>query len=219
MRLRAWNLVVVENSGEGAMKKILAVFALLISISVATSSVAISGATPFIKFDWERAVSLYKQGQFREAIAEFRKVLEEAPDHPDSWKFIGLSYYQIKDYKSAIQPLEKALELKRKDNRNDPDLYRALGQSHMLIKDYDKALPYFETLVRIQMNVGSVSKSGQTRPEGRRFVVLPGRRPLPRRQAERGHRGAANRRSRRPCERGNARTPGRIPAAAGRERE
>jgi tetratricopeptide (TPR) repeat protein len=137
------------------MKKIFAVFALLISISVATSSVAISGATPFIKFDWERAVSLYKQGQFREAIAEFRKVLEEAPDHPDSWKFIGLSYYQIKDYKSAIQPLEKALELKRKDNRNDPDLYRALGQSHMLIKDYDKALPYFETLVRIQMNVAS----------------------------------------------------------------
>src|SRR5215468_8378788 len=130
------------------MKKIFVVSALLISISVATS-----GARPPIRFDWERAVSLYKQGQYREAIAEFRKVLEEAPDHPDSWKFIGLSYYQLKDYKSAIQPLEKALELKRKDNRNDPDLYRALGQSHMLLKDYDKALPYFETLVRIQMNV------------------------------------------------------------------
>src|SRR5215813_9976822 len=123
MRLRAWNLVVIENSGEGAMKKIFAVSALLI---------AISGATPLIKFDWERAVSLYKQGQFREAIAEFRKVLDEAPDHPDSWKFIGLSYYQLKEYKSAIQPLEKALELKRKDNRSDPDIYRALGQSHML---------------------------------------------------------------------------------------
>jgi superkiller protein 3 len=155
MRLRAWNLVVIENSGEGAMKKIFAVSALLISISVATSSAATSGATPFIKFDWERAVSLYKQGHFREAIAEFRKVLEEAPDHADSWKFIGLSYYQLKDYKSAIQPLEKALELKRKDNRNDPDLYRALGQSHMLLKDYDKAIPYFETLVRIQMNVAA----------------------------------------------------------------
>jgi tetratricopeptide (TPR) repeat protein len=150
MRLRAWNLVVIENSGEVAMKKIFAVSALLISISVATSA-----ATPYIIFDWERAVSLYKQGQFREAIAEFRKVLEEAPDHPDSWKFIGLSYYQLKDYKSAIQPLEKALELKRKDNRNDPDLYRALGQSHTLLKNYEKALPYFETLVRIQMNVAA----------------------------------------------------------------
>ena len=132
------------------MKKILAVSALLISISVATSA-----AMPFIKFDWERAVSLYKQGQFREAIAEFRKVLEEAPDHPDSWKFIGLAYYQIKDYKSSIQPLEKALELKRGVNRNDPDLYRALGQSHMMLKNYEKALPYFQDLVRIQMNVAA----------------------------------------------------------------
>src|SRR5215470_11488329 len=159
MRLRARNLVVIENSGEGAMKKIFAVSALLISISVATSSVAISGvaisgATPFI-FDWERAVSLYKQGQFREAIAEFRKVLEEAPDHPDSWKFMGLSYYQLKDYKSAIQPLEKALELKRKESRNDPDLYRALGSSYVQLNDYEKALPYFETLVRVQMNVAA----------------------------------------------------------------
>ncbi|HKE02946.1 MAG TPA: tetratricopeptide repeat protein [Blastocatellia bacterium] len=132
------------------MKKIFVVSALLISISVATS-----GATPFIKFDWEKAVSLYKQGLFREAIAEFRKVLEEASDHADSWKFIGLAYYQLKDYKSAIQPLEKALELKRKENRNDPDLYRGLGQSHMMLKNYEKALPYFETLVRIQMNVAA----------------------------------------------------------------
>jgi tetratricopeptide (TPR) repeat protein len=131
------------------MKKVFVVSALLISISVATS-----GATPIVKFDWEKAVSLYKQGLFREAIAEFRKVLEET-EHADSWKFIGLAYYQLKDYKSAIQPLEKALEIKRKDNRNDPDLYRALGQSHMLLKNYDKALPYFQTLVRIQMNVAA----------------------------------------------------------------
>jgi tetratricopeptide (TPR) repeat protein len=142
------------------MKKIYAVSALLISIFIGTSSLMSSGvmafgAAPFMRVDWERAVSLYKQGQFREAIAEFRKVLEEAPDHPDSWKFIGLSYYQLKDYKAAIEPLEKALELKRKDSRNDPDLYRALGQSHTLLKDYEKALPYFETLVRVQMNVAA----------------------------------------------------------------
>src|SRR5262245_4902166 len=131
------------------MKKVFVVSALLILISVAAS-----GATPVVKFDWEKAVSLYKQGLYREAIAEFRKVLEET-EHADSWKFIGLAYYQLKDYKSAIQPLEKALEMKRKENRTDPDLYRALGQSQMLLKNYEKALPYFETLVRIQMNVAA----------------------------------------------------------------
>jgi tetratricopeptide (TPR) repeat protein len=142
------------------MKKIYAVSALLILIFIRTSplmsfGVMASGAAPPVSFDWERAVSLYKQGQFREAIAEFRKVLDEAPSHADSWKFIGLSYYQLKDYKAAIEPLEKALEIKRNENRNDPDLYRALGQSHTLLKDYEKALPYFETLVRIQMNAAA----------------------------------------------------------------
>ena len=133
------------------MKKIFAVSALLISISVATS-----GATPFIKFDWEKAVSLYKQGHVsRERSLNFGRCWRKLADHADSWKFIGLAYYQLKDYKSAIQPLEKALEIKRKENRNDPDLYRAIGQSHMLLKNYDKALPYFETLVRIQMNVAA----------------------------------------------------------------
>lgn len=132
------------------MKKIFAVSALLISISISASA-----SPPLVFFDWERAVSLYKQGQYREAIAEFQKVLEEAPDHPDSWKYIGLSYYQLKDYNAAIAPLEKALELKRKENRNDPDLYRALGQTHTLLKEYDKALSYFETLVRIEMNVAA----------------------------------------------------------------
>src|SRR5262245_10184769 len=156
------------------MKKIFALTTLLISISAAAhaatsaaahaatsaaahaaTSAAGYAATPFVIFDWEKAVSLYKQGQFREAIAEFRKVLEEHADHADSWKFIGLAYYQLKDYKSAIQPLEKALAIKRKDNRSDPDLYRSLGQAHMLLKDYQKALPYFQDLVRIQMNVAA----------------------------------------------------------------
>jgi superkiller protein 3 len=106
-------------------------------------------------FDWERAVSLYKQGQYREAIEEFQKVLAEYPEHSDSWKFVGLAYYQLKDYQSAVSPLEKSLELKRKEGRNDADLVRALAQAYLSIKQYDKALPYFETLTRMQMNVGA----------------------------------------------------------------
>ncbi len=132
------------------MRKIFTVSALLVLISAATFAGARAAS-----FDWEKAVSLYKQGQFREAIAEFRKVLAEYPDHSDSWKFVGLAYYQLKEYQPAVEPLEKALALKRKEGRNDPDLYRALGQAHVSLKNYEKALPYFETLVRVQMNVAA----------------------------------------------------------------
>lgn len=106
-------------------------------------------------FDWERAVSLYKQGQLREAVEEFQKVLAEYPDHSDSWKFIGLAQYQLKNYNEAITALEKSLALKQKEGRNDPDLLRALGQSQLELKSYDKALPYFETLAKAQPNVAA----------------------------------------------------------------
>lgn len=122
-------------------------------------------------FDWERAVSLYKQGQFREALAEFQKVIAEYPDHSDSWKYIGLSYFQLKEYKAAIEPLDKALTLKRKENRFDPDLFRALGQSHLALNQYEQALPYLETLTKSQANVAvnfhllGVTYSNLNRPE------------------------------------------------------
>ena len=122
-------------------------------------------------FDWERAVSLYKQGQFREALAEFQKVISEYPDHSDSWKYVGLSFYQLKDYKSALEPLDKALALKRKENRFDPDLYRALGQSHLALNQFEQSLPYFETLTKSQANVAvnfhllGVAYSNLNRPE------------------------------------------------------
>lgn len=122
-------------------------------------------------FDWERAVSLYKQGQFREAVAEFQKVLAEFPEHSDSWKYVGLSYYQLKEYSAAIEPLEKALTLKGKENRFDPDLYRALGQSHLALNKHDSALPYFESLAKTQSNVAvnfhllGVAYSNLNRPE------------------------------------------------------
>lgn len=105
--------------------------------------------------DWEKAVSLYKQGQFKEASVEFQQVLKEYPDHADSWKYLGLAYYQLKDYRGAVPTLQKANELKRKEGKNDPDLIRALGQSFLSEQKYAEALPYLETLTRMQMNVSS----------------------------------------------------------------
>ncbi|MDX2034011.1 MAG: tetratricopeptide repeat protein [Blastocatellia bacterium] len=128
------------------MKRLSIVAALLAFLSM----VVMAGV-----FDWERAVSLYKQGQFRESIAEFKRVLSEYPDHSDSWKFIGLAYYQLQEYQPAIEPLEKAIALKRKEGRSDPDLYRAVGQAHLSLKSYEKALPWFEMLSRTQMNVAA----------------------------------------------------------------
>jgi len=104
-------------------------------------------------FDWEKAVSLYKQGQYRKAIAEFERVIAEYPDHSDSWKFIGLSWFQMKEHERAIEPLGRALELKRRESRNDPELIRVLGQAHLALGRYELSLQYLETITRLEVNV------------------------------------------------------------------
>jgi cytochrome c-type biogenesis protein CcmH/NrfG len=132
--MKKWNLVI-------------SCFALVVLLALQ------SAGTP--RFDWEKAVSLYKQGQFRAAITEFQEVLAEFPDHADSWKFVGLAYYQLKEYPSAVQPLEKALALKKTEGKADLDIVQALGRIHVSLQQYDRALPYFETLSKQQPNAAA----------------------------------------------------------------
>lgn len=109
-----------------------------------------------VESDWEKAVSLYKQEQYQLAINEFQKVVAEFPSHADSWKFVGLSYFQLKNYDQAIAPLEKALALKRAENKSDNDVLLALARSHLALKHYDQALPQLEALSKTQTNSAAI---------------------------------------------------------------
>jgi superkiller protein 3 len=126
------------------MKRVCALITAL-AVSLAIATVTLAGG-----YDWEKAVSLYTQGQYRAAIEEFKKVVEEFPNHADSWKYIGLAYYQLKEYEQAVAPLEKAIELKRADGRTDPDALAMLGRAYIALKKYDRALSYFENATKQQ---------------------------------------------------------------------
>ncbi|MFM8394398.1 MAG: tetratricopeptide repeat protein, partial [Acidobacteriota bacterium] len=123
-------------------------------LSLLVAPAAVSGpwaiAAPAAAFDWERAISLYKQGRYAESIREFELVLAEHPDHADSSKYIGLAWFQLKEHARAIEPLQRSLELKRREGRNDGELYLALGQSLLILNRFDEALPHLETLARLQ---------------------------------------------------------------------
>lgn len=111
-----------------------------------------AGAKAAASFDWERAVSLYKQGRYQEAIREFEQVLSEHPDHPDSLKYIGLAWFQLKEYQRSIEPLTMSLQLKQREGRNDPELIRALGLATIALGRYEEALPFLETITRLQLD-------------------------------------------------------------------
>lgn len=129
-------------------------FALMLVIALAVA-VAPQTFGQDVESDWEKAVSLYKQEQFQAAVAEFRKVVAEFPNHADSWKFIGLSYYQLKNYDDAVAPLEKALTFKRAEGKPDADLLLALARSHIALKHYEQAVPPLEALTKEQPSVAA----------------------------------------------------------------
>ncbi|HYE74579.1 MAG TPA: tetratricopeptide repeat protein, partial [Blastocatellia bacterium] len=131
---------------------IVAMFAVVLSAAIALQALGQN-----VESDWEKAVSLYKQEQYQLAINEFQKVVTEFPNHADSWKFVGLSYFQLKQYDQAIAPLEKALALKRSENKPDSDVLLALSRSHLALKQYDKALPLLEALGKTQTNNAAIA--------------------------------------------------------------
>lgn len=100
--------------------------------------------------NWDKAVSLYKQSQYRESIVEFRKVINEIPTHSESWKFMGLAYFQVKEYDLAAEALTKAYDLKKADGRTDNDILSALSRCYIGSNKFEKALPRLEALVKQQ---------------------------------------------------------------------
>jgi tetratricopeptide (TPR) repeat protein len=81
-----------------------------------------------------------QQGHRAEAIAEFRKVTELAPDLPAAFVNLGQACMQNGDYQSAISPLKRALEL-------NPDLigaHQMLGYALLATGYAAEAIPHLE---------------------------------------------------------------------------
>lgn len=125
----------------------------LLSVFLLTYLLTLGNAAAYAQEDaatWDRAVSLYKQTQYRDAIAEFKRILQDSPNHADSWKYIGLSHFQLKEYEQALEPLNKALELRKAEGRSNAEIVMALGRCHLQLNHPDQSLPYLESLVKQQ---------------------------------------------------------------------
>jgi tetratricopeptide (TPR) repeat protein len=81
-----------------------------------------------------------QQGKLADAIVEFKKVTELAPDLPAGFVNLGAAYMDTKQYGEAIAPLERAIQL----NPNLPGAEQMLGYA-LLSQGYPKqAIPHFE---------------------------------------------------------------------------
>ncbi|HVG22107.1 MAG TPA: hypothetical protein VNI02_23935, partial [Blastocatellia bacterium] len=58
------------------------------------AALAFVAASAFAQ-DWDRAVSLFNQKQYRQAIREFHAVLKANPGAWQSWYYIGSGHFQL----------------------------------------------------------------------------------------------------------------------------
>ena len=66
----------------------------------------------------DKAMALFKERKYKEAIDAFSSVLETEPDNADVYNNMGVAYSCVGDYEQAVNYYTKAIEL-------DPELAQA----------------------------------------------------------------------------------------------
>jgi tetratricopeptide (TPR) repeat protein len=91
--------------------------------------------------DWDSAVSNYKQQKYRQAISDFQKVADSHPDFANTYYYIGLSHFRIKEYGKSIVAFSRYVALTEKGKgKVDPLAYATLGRAYLLTDDLQKAV-------------------------------------------------------------------------------
>ena len=91
--------------------------------------------------DWDRAVSLYNQKQYRQAIREFHAVLKANPNAWQSWYYIGSGHFQLQSYEDTIDAFQNYIKAADKDEKARASGLYFIGFSQYQLKQYDKAIP------------------------------------------------------------------------------
>lgn len=90
--------------------------------------------------DWDRAVSLFNQKQYRPAIKEFHAVLKANPDAWQSWYYIGASHFELQSYDDVIDAFQNYIKAAEKDDKAQATGNYFIGMSYYQTKQYDKAI-------------------------------------------------------------------------------
>lgn len=91
-----------------------------------------------------QAVDLRINGQYDEAEALFKSVIEDEPDNADAHHELGLVYgFKVMD--ESIPELETAVRLQPES----VTFLNSLAKTHTMFGDFDKAKPLFERVLQI----------------------------------------------------------------------
>ena len=112
-----------------------------VTLSLATLGLIVLASTPASAQDWDTAISLYNQKQYRQAAKAFHTVIKANPEFWQAWYYIGVSHYNLQGYEDALDAMNNYIKGAEKDEKGQAAGYYYVGFSHFNLKQYDKAIP------------------------------------------------------------------------------
>ncbi len=96
---------------------------------------------------------LFGLGDYDEAIAAYKKVVEIEPDNGDGWNNLGATYLQTARFEESIPVFQKASAL-----LPTADTYTNLGIAYTSLGRYADAVPAYEKAVELNPNARAVRR-------------------------------------------------------------
>ena len=84
--------------------------------------------------DWDHAVSLFNQKQYRPAIREFHVLVKANPDAWNSWYYIGASHFQLQSYEDSIDAFQNYIKSAEKDDKAQVTGNYFIGMSFLSVE-------------------------------------------------------------------------------------
>ena len=100
------------------------------------------GVKPEVVYNY--AVSLIREKKYHAAIPSLRSVTRQRPEMFQAWLALAQCLQATKQYTKAVEPFEKAMELKP-----DPKLAFHLGSVAKKSKQYDKSIAAYQTALEM----------------------------------------------------------------------
>jgi len=104
---------------------------------------AMVGAAENFETQFNRAIELFKQQQYAQAIEHFKKAISIDPSQPQSYFNLGLIYLEQQNYEQACQAFEQAT----KHKTDYLKAYNFLGQVYQKLEQLDKALTAYQKMI------------------------------------------------------------------------
>lgn len=90
--------------------------------------------------DWDSGVSHFNNKEYRQAIVDFQNVVDAKPDFANTYYYLGMAHYFLKEYGKAASDLGRYISYTEKEGRTPKTNARvALGRAYINLEDYTNA--------------------------------------------------------------------------------